>query len=38
MTDFGIKPPAPEILGLSVIKTGDDLKLTFEWVTEKKAE
>jgi polyisoprenoid-binding protein YceI len=37
MTDFGIKPPAPEILGLSVIKTGDDVKLTFEWVTQKKA-
>lgn len=37
MTDFGIKPPAPEILGLSVIKTGDDVKLNFEWVTEPKA-
>lgn len=37
MTDFGIKPPAPEILGLSVIKTGDDVKLSFEWVTEPKA-
>ena len=37
MTDFGIKPPAPEIIGLSLIKTGDDVKLTFEWVTEPKA-
>jgi polyisoprenoid-binding protein YceI len=37
MTDFGVKPPAPEILGLPVIKTGDDVKLTFEWVTEPKA-
>ena len=37
MTDFGIKPPAPEIAGLSLIKTGDDVKLTFEWVTEPKA-
>jgi polyisoprenoid-binding protein YceI len=37
MTDFGIKPPAPEIIGLSIIKTGDDVKLTFEWVTEPKA-
>jgi polyisoprenoid-binding protein YceI len=37
MTDFGIKPPAPEILGMSVIKTGDDVKLNFEWVTEPKA-
>lgn len=36
MTDFGIQPPAPEILGLSVIKTGDDVKLNFEWVTEPK--
>jgi polyisoprenoid-binding protein YceI len=37
MTDFGIKPPAPEIAGLSLIKTGDDVKLNFEWVTEPKA-
>ena len=37
MTDFGIQPPAPEIAGLSLIKTGDDVKLTFEWVTEPKA-
>jgi polyisoprenoid-binding protein YceI len=37
MTDFGIQPPAPEILGLSVIKTGNDVKLSFEWVTEPKA-
>ena len=36
MTDFGIKPPAPEIAGLSLIKTGDDVKLIFEWVTEPK--
>src|SRR2546425_35552 len=33
MTDFGIKPPAPSILGLSPIKTGDEVKLTFEWPT-----
>lgn len=32
MTDFGIKPPAPAI-GLGLIKTGDDVKITFEWVT-----
>jgi len=37
MTDFGIKPPAPEIAGLSLIKTGDDVKLNFEWITEPKA-
>ena len=35
MTDFGIKPPAPDI-GLGLIKTGDDVKLTFEWVTQPK--
>ena len=31
MTDFGIKPPAPSILGLAPIKTGDDVNLTFDW-------
>ena len=36
MTDFGITPPAPDI-GLGLIKTGDDVKLVFEWVTEPKA-
>lgn len=36
MTDFGIKPPAPDI-GLGLIKTGDDIKLSFEWVTQPKA-
>ena len=35
MTAFGITPPAPDI-GLGLIKTGDDVKLTFEWVTEPK--
>jgi len=34
MTDYGVTPPAPDI-GLGLIKTGDDLKLKFEWVTEK---
>jgi len=40
MTDFGIKPPAPSI-GLGLIKTGDDVKLSFEWTvakTEKTAD
>jgi len=32
MTDFGIKPPAPD-LALGLIKTGDDVKITFEWLT-----
>ncbi len=34
MTDYGVKPPAPDI-GLGLIKTGDEVKLKFEWVTEK---
>lgn len=38
MTDFGIKPPAPKI-ALGAISTGDDVKLTFEWMAApKKAE
>ena len=32
MTDFGIVPPAPS-LALGLIKTGDDIKVTVEWVT-----
>ncbi len=35
MTDFGIKPPAPAI-GLGLIKTGDDVKVTFDWMTARK--
>ena len=35
MTDHGIKPPAPAV-GLGLIKTGDEVKITFEWVTAKK--
>lgn len=30
MTDFGIAPPAPKV-ALGAIKTGDDVKITFEW-------
>lgn len=37
MTDFGIKPPAPS-LALGLIKTGDDVKITIQWVTSQKAE
>lgn len=37
MTDFGITPPAPDIAGISLIRTGDEVKLKFEWVTEPKA-
>jgi hypothetical protein len=32
MTDFSIKPPAPEI-ALGLIKTGDDVTISFDWVT-----
>jgi hypothetical protein len=36
MTDFGIKPPAPAI-ALGLIKTGDEVKLSFEWMIGQKA-
>lgn len=36
MTDFGIKPPAPNILGMAPIKTGDDVTIKFEWVVAPK--
>jgi polyisoprenoid-binding protein YceI len=32
MTSFGIQPPSPKI-ALGLISTGDDVKITFEWVT-----
>jgi polyisoprenoid-binding protein YceI len=32
MTDYGIKPPSPA-LALGLIKTGDDVTVSFEWVT-----
>lgn len=35
MTDFGIQPPAPNIPG-NPIKTADEVKVTFEWLTRKK--
>jgi hypothetical protein len=37
MTSFGIQPPAPKI-ALGAISTGDDVKLSWEWVTVKQAE
>ena len=37
MTSFNVKPPAPKI-ALGMIKTGDDIKVSFEWVVVKKAE
>jgi len=38
MSDFAVKPPAPTILGISAIKTGDEIKFNFEWVTAPKAQ
>lgn len=35
MTDFGISPPAPKI-ALGLIKTGDSVDITFEWVTKRR--
>ena len=35
MTDFGIKPPAPAV-GLGLIKTADDVTVSFEWMTARK--
>lgn len=32
MTDFKIAPPAPKILGMPTISTGDEVKLKFEWL------
>jgi polyisoprenoid-binding protein YceI len=34
MTDFQIKPPAPT-LAMGLIKTGDDVKISFEWILAK---
>ena len=31
MTDFKIEPPAPT-LGLGALKTGDEVKISFEWI------
>jgi YceI-like domain len=38
MTDFGVKPPAPTILGMPIIKTGDDITISFEWLVAAKAQ
>lgn len=35
MTDFDIKPPAPSV-GLGLIKTADEITVSFEWNTKKK--
>jgi len=36
MTDFGIEPPAPRILGMPTIRTGNDVKISFEWLLAAK--
>jgi polyisoprenoid-binding protein YceI len=36
MTDYKVPPPAPSILGLAPIKTGDEVTLTFDWATQQK--
>jgi polyisoprenoid-binding protein YceI len=37
MTQFGIEPPAPT-LALGSIKTGDEVKISFEWMTAPAAK
>lgn len=37
MTDFGISPPAPKV-ALGMIKTGDEIKVSFDWTTAPKAK
>jgi len=37
MTDHGIKPPSPA-LAMGLIKTGDDVKVSLEWVLAKAVE
>ena len=37
MTDFKIQPPAPAI-ALGMIKTGDEVKLIFEWTVEHRTK
>lgn len=35
MTDFGMKPPSPAV-SVGLIKTGDDVKVTFDWLAAAK--
>ncbi len=35
MSDFGIDPPAPKV-ALGLIKTGDEVKVSFDWLTAPK--
>jgi polyisoprenoid-binding protein YceI len=36
MTDYEIEPPSPTI-SLGLIKTGDDVKLSFDWMVEQRS-
>jgi len=38
MSEYGVKPPAPTIFGMPTISTGDEIKLTFDWLTAPKAQ
>lgn len=37
MTQHGIKPPAPS-MALGLIKVGDEVKVSFEWITAQKSD
>jgi polyisoprenoid-binding protein YceI len=37
MTDYGVTPPAPKI-ALGLVKTGNDVKITFEWIAAQRAQ
>jgi polyisoprenoid-binding protein YceI len=34
MSDHGLKPPSFDVLGVGLMKTEDDVKITFEWTPE----
>lgn len=36
MTDYGLKPPVINLLGIDAISVGDDLKIKFEWALAPK--
>ena len=38
MSEYSVKPPAPTIFGMPTISTGDEIKLTFDWLTAPKAQ
>ncbi len=37
MSDFKVGPVAPKILGVGALKTGDEVKLIFEWIVAPRA-